>query len=726
MILARERQVPVTVLPPLRWEMIRDLAAATGKPLAQSYERSLFAAGPTWKGWDWAPIYLSPELLDSEYGSILNCTDQMLKGWSLAGLVEYRNFPHPLPERLPFNGPLVTQLGAEELLFNWNTAGFGVTSHTAQGVLYATNRTGALPVTYRSDSQPHEQFDPEVALFEEQAYAYFASLNNPMLARVVQYTALYQIFRTGDVVAPAREWPVWSHSDGLEAVARRVLRRTRHINDKAIDDVAQKILSENQCCLEPGELGVLNSREVSELLRGVRDNYCLFLLKHGPSGERALANWLARTRERPPEMVDDQELQSDLLDWTAVFTNLPLTAVCDVEQLQEEFSKSRPASAGEAWIRTPTVVYSRTLGPIATGSGGHNLDPHTVRIIRDASQPSGRISLTPEGAVICNPSDAAIIECHPAIIARATNRAELIARLKGLVNGNNPVPPTQSLTDALQIGTPSPGSKGRGLKPHHLSSSNPAGSRSPLREPSFANSIGGSSEVLVVSVQEDQVVRIRRMRGDGTLSEGEFWSSRDASFAIRSQIEGAADNGQPLRIRFDDSCPDAFTDRTMRDVAKATSLRENSRNRADRFVVLLRVAPNSEAVLNQRVRGLDLNGLPDLQRLDDTAHRVTTKMNATVGAQKYPIEIDAYLVHAEGLNAGTLTRTLQESIQGAENLTLAEVPEHIMSDLMTTFQAAKGSSFLRANMPDLGDFTISRFEHRGRTVGTVVLARGTR
>ncbi len=49
------------------------LAGVNSDELAQSYERNSFAAGKfdEDKNLDWAPIYLSDVLIDTEYGSLL-------------------------------------------------------------------------------------------------------------------------------------------------------------------------------------------------------------------------------------------------------------------------------------------------------------------------------------------------------------------------------------------------------------------------------------------------------------------------------------------------------------------------------------------------------------------------------------------------------------------------------------------------------------------------------
>jgi hypothetical protein len=82
--------------------------STTQKELKQSYERNQFFAGRLQDGvfrdMDWATIFLSPELINTELGSTLNITDQMFKSWSMGGQVYYHNFHYPRPPILPFNG----------------------------------------------------------------------------------------------------------------------------------------------------------------------------------------------------------------------------------------------------------------------------------------------------------------------------------------------------------------------------------------------------------------------------------------------------------------------------------------------------------------------------------------------------------------------------------------------------------------------------------------------
>ena len=132
-VLGRERTIDVATLPPLRTETLVQLAAAAHakEELAQSYERTFLFAGryQDEPNRDWAPIYLSKELHDTEYGSLLNITDQMLKSWSQHGGIEYANFGYPKPRQFPFDKPLSEQAGVSRLTFNWNTRGVEYVVH---------------------------------------------------------------------------------------------------------------------------------------------------------------------------------------------------------------------------------------------------------------------------------------------------------------------------------------------------------------------------------------------------------------------------------------------------------------------------------------------------------------------------------------------------------------------------------------------------------------------
>jgi hypothetical protein len=95
-IIGRARVLAPDVIPPLRFETFAVLARAVTDELDQSYERGYMFAGKLTSGpysyRDWAPSYLSASLIDTEFGALLNITDQILKSWSEAGGIEYLYF----------------------------------------------------------------------------------------------------------------------------------------------------------------------------------------------------------------------------------------------------------------------------------------------------------------------------------------------------------------------------------------------------------------------------------------------------------------------------------------------------------------------------------------------------------------------------------------------------------------------------------------------------------
>lgn len=190
-VIAREREVPVTVLPPLRIETLTLLATTSNQSLAQSYERYNVFAGKLKGNKDFAPIYLSDELWHTEYGNLLNVADQMLKSWSQNGQIDYYDFGYPKPIDWAFRKGALEDMESEQLTYNWNTKGAGYIIEDDYDV-YAINRTGSLPVSYFPDGK-EGQMEDKVYDAEELAYDFFSQLSNPELVRVVQYAAFYQI-----------------------------------------------------------------------------------------------------------------------------------------------------------------------------------------------------------------------------------------------------------------------------------------------------------------------------------------------------------------------------------------------------------------------------------------------------------------------------------------------------------------------------------------------------
>ena len=176
-IIARERVVPVTVLPPLRIETITLLATTDNDELAQSFERYNVFAGKTEDNLDMAPIYLSDELQNTEYGNLLNMTDQMLKSWTENNDVHDYNYDYPAPIDWAFNEGVFRDLNmGRSLTYNWNTAGAGYVIKNWDGLdIYAVNRTGSLPVSFIPEGM-EGKVNPKVNEAEELAFDFSATI----------------------------------------------------------------------------------------------------------------------------------------------------------------------------------------------------------------------------------------------------------------------------------------------------------------------------------------------------------------------------------------------------------------------------------------------------------------------------------------------------------------------------------------------------------------------
>ncbi|WET39283.1 hypothetical protein [Citrobacter enshiensis] len=195
-IVGRARTASLAHLPPLRSETILLLAGSSERQLEQSYERNDLIAGKGTDGIDRAPILLSPQLVDTEFGTLLNVADQLLKGWSMAGLVQYASFNYPKPRSYPFGATPAYKVepGRDQFLFNWNTDGVAYQQAIGELDVIAPQRTGSLSVIYGDiKDRPRSM--------EDTAYEYFAQSGDTSLARVVQYTLLYQIFRQFNITA---------------------------------------------------------------------------------------------------------------------------------------------------------------------------------------------------------------------------------------------------------------------------------------------------------------------------------------------------------------------------------------------------------------------------------------------------------------------------------------------------------------------------------------------
>ena len=413
-LIGRERSTSLSEMPPLRLETILLLASQRAAQLSQSYERRRAFAGKllsnagTLFGWDWAPILLSDAIIDTEFGSLLNFTDDMLKGWSESGKISYQGFKHDPPKHFPFGdvGAFKT-IGGTRLVFNWNTAGVGFVSSVADVELFAVRNTGSLPVSYFPEgSEDNESAKKRLTNAEDTAYNYFNSLRNPLLQRAVQYASLYQVFLAFDVRASSPHDPAPSSASFRtveEILAQHVNRALNELSNPSVPNNKELLLDLAFIEKGPAVAQQFESVPVSERfqteLNAARSEFsgkiANFDLQQ-PGWRNTFAQMLAGGYPIPTKLKDQLE---DMANLGLLMVHTPESVRSDVVRLSDR--------TPGGWIRTPSIVVSQDEGHRVVG--GHNIGGRATRVETDVTVPKGSAKVTgtyEDGRVIrINPAD---------------------------------------------------------------------------------------------------------------------------------------------------------------------------------------------------------------------------------------------------------------------------------------------------------------------------------
>jgi len=553
MILGRERTQPVDVLPPLRTETIMQLASANTDELAQSYERTEILAGKFDGKHDWAPIYLSKDLIDTEYGSLLNITDQILKSWSMHGLVRYVNFKYPDPEKFPFSTDLMTLAKTDEVTFNWNTKGVGYTTKNAAYEVFALHRTGALPVDYLGAD------NSELQKAEEEGYNYFASLSDPNLARVVQYAALYQIFRRFNVTTSKSSLSSGATSESTPPIAfreplSRIVAKLSLLTDEDIDRIRSAVSAEGG---DSSPILTKISNTIETLSKGIRE------LEQSGDAEALtkLVDAMATPRESmrrflslpSSEQTDTEKTIFKLVHFAQqngqvlqVIMRVDLANVKNAYVL--EMTRRTPT-----WIRTPTIVLSWPEGKEQEDLvGGHNLDAKITQFRLDSSLSSGEIRVIEEDGqkVILHSADDA--DKAPELVRLAARNEEKSAsELEGILKNKLPEVqvPERSLDEALAFTAGSRPAAARGYQPTDVDAN--VGSMGwkatqdaiPQRQADLISALRSSkTQTVVVSRQENGSYLVAHGASTGVVASGDMPSAVDAAIScIKDETQGASE-----------------------------------------------------------------------------------------------------------------------------------------------------------------------------------------
>jgi hypothetical protein len=401
-LVGRERTTPLAVVPPLRLETLLLLASVRTAQLSQSYERNRAFAGKLLSdasdtfGWDWAPILLSDEIIDTEFGSLLNFTDNMLKSWSNSGKVEYAGFPYPKPGRYPFGGKSARAFVSGDkqissLTYNWNTAGVGMLSKSGDAEIFTVRNTGSLPVSYFPEgSQEDASLKARLVQAEDEAYAYFRSLQNPLLQRAVQYAALYQVFAAFDVRANRPE----ERASSVASITAVEKILAKHVV-QALNELVDPMLMPNKelRLWEGFSTQGLRARTLQDVQLEPETRKQIELIRNeSASNVRAIdraqsTTWRTAFAER---LAKGAPLPDGVKGMLQDVSQTGIKLVHTSESVRKDVVQSTER-ASHGWIRTPSIVLSNRNAETLVIVGGHNIGGRATRVEFDATVPKGEV-----------------------------------------------------------------------------------------------------------------------------------------------------------------------------------------------------------------------------------------------------------------------------------------------------------------------------------------------
>ncbi|MCA1472773.1 hypothetical protein I6F09_33520 [Bradyrhizobium sp. IC3195] len=417
-LIGRERTTSQANMAPLRLETIFLLASERSFQLSQSYERrrpfagKLLATSEELLGWDWAPILLSDSIIDTEFGSLLNFTDNMLKSWSEGGQISYKGFLHPQPPNFPFGlSGAFRSLKTSRLTYNWNTAGVGLVSSINGLDIFVLRNTGSLPVSYFPEGSidDDEVAKAKLSKAEDDAYFYFRSLRNPLLERAVQYAALFQVFLAFDMRAnrPHDLAPASATMSHLEDILSRNVKESLGALQYGAGPTINELWLRDEFIVRGTEaakrlLSQMPPPDVRQELDKRRANFkttsAVLEAIGGPTWKEEVAKVAAQGESFSPKV-------SNLLD-PMIASGIRLVRSPDAvrQQVVKELDHNPTG-----WIRTPSIVVSRGDENSRQLTGGHNIGGRATRVVIDPTVPKGHVKASgdyAEGRVLrLNPAD---------------------------------------------------------------------------------------------------------------------------------------------------------------------------------------------------------------------------------------------------------------------------------------------------------------------------------
>ncbi len=239
-ILARERELDLLDVPPLRTEEVCMLAWAP-EQLSQSLDVTSIVFGIYKDNLEWCPAYLSKELENTEVGHLMTITDIFLKLW-LVNSGPCDGYRYPI---LPTNFNEDLHSKASSIRFNWNTDGVYSKTNYSDCSVFSIRNTACLNASLFDSSE-----NTEKNLSDKTANAYLASLNNVDFFRVAQYFVLYEMFKTYGITCRSYIMPPTTEKSRLLFPdAQDVIRRIRYLDnnekEKAVLAIAEDEFNNN-------------------------------------------------------------------------------------------------------------------------------------------------------------------------------------------------------------------------------------------------------------------------------------------------------------------------------------------------------------------------------------------------------------------------------------------------------------------------------------------------
>jgi len=483
-VIGRERSTPVYVLPPMRVETMLMLASTTEKQLSQSYERNNIFAGKLPGGKDYAPIFLSDELWHTEYGSMLNVTDQMLKSWSENGLVEYEEFGVKKPYNWAFVESAMTDLEVTTLTYNWNTAGAGYVVEASDDcpyTIYAVNRTGSLPVSYIPGDTDEVSENDKIYLAEEKTYDFFSGLSNPELVKVVQYVSLYQIFANFDIKVNCGVSKSRINNDAVIGAVYHVLVDLCYYDGNVVDDKLMsyfdKIVRKNYYDNLDDTVGVsrfidlLISMEVNDYVQKCSSKFDTIsdLIKdlesykvNGHPFLEVVAKYLVNPRKINYDILIGDDISDEgYAQLYALRLNQYVDEINFYAEILGSYSKNDIRSLylednkdnGLKWIKCPTLVQSWSNIDSANYVGGHNLDSKITPIKIDKTLKQGQFRVdvvNGKKVVSISAKDKAFVTPD---FLRRVERTNLVGKQSFVKQTARPIRPRQVVMEQTKFRT---------------------------------------------------------------------------------------------------------------------------------------------------------------------------------------------------------------------------------------------------------------------------------